>query len=186
MKIDARQFDSLLRDPSAITVVLLTGEDSGMVRERARRLVVAVAGSLDDPFRVVELDRDDASSIASEMASMSLTGGRRVIRLREAGDVVLPHVAKVLEGRPQGFLVLEAPGATSRSKLRGALEKAANGAVIVCYPLEGRALEGEIRAGLADMKVSADGEAMRFLVEHLGVDYSMTRGEKRLRTSGAS
>ena len=177
MKIDARQFDALLRDPGAISVVLLTGDDTGMIRERARRLVMAVAGSLDDPFRVVELDRDGASAIPNEMASMSLTGGRRVIRVREAGDAVLPHVTRMLEGRPHGFLILEAPGAASKSKLRVALDKLPTAAVMVCYPLEGRALEGEIRANLAEMKVSADGEAMRFLVEHLGADHSMTRGE---------
>ncbi|MCX7380575.1 MAG: DNA polymerase III subunit delta [Alphaproteobacteria bacterium] len=177
MKLDARQFEGLLRDPGSVSVVLLAGEDTGMIRERARRLVIAVAGSSDDPFRVAELERENASAIPHEMASLSLTGGRRVVRVREATDTILPFVMAVLEGSPPGFLVLEAPGAASKSKLRAALEKAPKGVAMVCYPLEGRALEAEIRAILGEAKVSADGEALRFLAEHLGADHSMTRGE---------
>lgn len=177
MKLDARQFEGLLRDPGTISVVLLAGEDTGMIRDRARRLVIALAGAVDDPFRVVELDRESAPAIPNEMASMSLTGGRRVVRLREATDAALPFVAQVLEGKPAGFLVLEAPGLASKSKLRLALEKSTTGAAMICYPLEGRALENEIRTTLTDMKVSADVEALRFLADHLGADQSMTRGE---------
>ncbi len=177
MKLEARQIEGFLRDPGSVSAVLLAGEDSGMIRERARRLVIAVAGSTDDPFRVVELDREHASSIADEMASMSLTGGRRVVRVREVTDAMLSHITPVLEGKPAGFLILEAPGLASRSKLRAALEKAPGGVAIICYPLEGRALETEIRAMLTELKVGVDAEALRFLADHLGADQSLTRGE---------
>lgn len=177
MKLDARQFEGLLRDPGPIVAVLLAGEDTGMIRERARRLVVAIAGSADDPFRVVEIERENAAAIPGEMASLSLTGGRRVVRVREAGDTLLTIVEGVMERRPPGFLVIEAPGLPSRSKLRAAMEKSPAGAAMICYPLEGRALESEIRAVLADMKVGVDAEAMRFLTEQLGADHSLTRGE---------
>ena len=84
MKLDARQIERFLLDPGAARVVLLHGEDVGLIRDRASRLVRAVAGASDDPFRVAELDRDGFGRIAEEMASLSLTGGRRVVRVREA------------------------------------------------------------------------------------------------------
>ena len=46
-------------------------------------MIRAVAGALDDPFRVAELDREDIARLPDEAASLSLTGGRRVVRVRE-------------------------------------------------------------------------------------------------------
>ncbi len=55
MKLDARSVPGFLRDPGACRVVLLFGDDAGLIRERAEALVRVVAGTLDDPFRVAEL-----------------------------------------------------------------------------------------------------------------------------------
>ena len=66
--------------PEAVRVVLLYGEDAGMIRDRAETLVRAIAGSLDDPFLIVELARDQMRDLPNEAASMALTGGRRVVR----------------------------------------------------------------------------------------------------------
>ena len=128
MKIDARQIDGFLRNPEAATVVLLHGEDAGLVRERGSMLARAVAGSIDDPFRLVELGRDQADSIADEMASMSLTGGRRVVRVRDATDGLAGQVQRVLDADRGGFLILEAVDLPSRGKLRALVEKAKKGA----------------------------------------------------------
>jgi len=68
----------------------------------AGRLVRAVAGSTDDPFRVVELGREALSDIAAEMASLPLTGGRRVVVVRDAGDAAAAFVQAALAGRGAG------------------------------------------------------------------------------------
>ena len=96
MKLDARQIEGFLRDPATAQVVLLLGDDVGLIRERARRLVVAVAGSSDDPFRVVELDRETIGAIPEEMSSVPMTGGRRVVRVRDVTDGAHGVVEKVL------------------------------------------------------------------------------------------
>ena len=46
----------LRRDAGRAIAVLIYGPDGGAVRERARQLVISVAGSLDDPFAVMRLD----------------------------------------------------------------------------------------------------------------------------------
>ncbi len=177
MKLDARRTEAFLRDPGDVRAVLLHGEDVGLIRERAGRLVRAVAGSTDDPFRVVELERDEFARIPDELASLSLTGGRRVIRVREAGDAATSHVQNALSGRGTGLLVLEAPGLASRAKLRALIEKANDAAAIACYPLEGRALEQAVRTALTEHGVTADNDALTWLAGQLGADQAVTRSE---------
>ena len=82
-KIDARRITGFLGDPPATTrVVLIYGDDLGLVRERADQLTRAVVG--DDPFGLVEVPRDtatrDAGLLAAEAAQPPLTGGRRLVR----------------------------------------------------------------------------------------------------------
>jgi DNA polymerase-3 subunit delta len=177
VRLDARQVEAFLRDPGAARVVLLHGDDVGLIRDRARRLAVAVAGTADDPFRVVELDRDGIGAMADEVAMVPMTGGRRVVRVRDVTDAAAAAVAAALEGKGDGLLVLEAPGLPARGKLRGLVEKAARGAAIGCYPLEGRALEGDIRAALEAAGVTVEADALAWLAQHLGADQAVTRGE---------
>jgi DNA polymerase III subunit delta len=177
MKLDGRRIEAFLNDPGAVRVVLLHGEDVGLIRERAARLVRAVAGSTDDPFRVVELERDEFARIPDELASLSLTGGRRVIRVRDAGDTATAHVQTALAGKGTGLLVLEAAGLASRAKLRALVEKANDTAAIACYPLEGRALEQTIRSTLAEFDVTVDNDALTWLAGQLGADQAVTQSE---------
>jgi DNA polymerase-3 subunit delta len=177
MKLDARRVEAFLRDPGSARVVLLYGDDAGLIRERAGRLVRTVAGSLDDPFRVTELGRDGFGAIAEEMGSMSLMGGRRVVRVREASDAAVGAVKTVLAGKGPGFLVLEGAGLTGASKLRTAVEQAADGAAIACYPLDGRALTELIRTMLGTAGVTVDDDALAWLSGQLGADQAITRAE---------
>ena len=176
MKLDTRQVEGFLRDPAAAQVVLLLGEDVGLIRERAKRLVIAIAGAADDPFRVTDLDRDSLAAVPDEMESPPMTGGRRVVRVRDVTDSAAVIVEKVLAGNSAGFLILEAPG-LGRGKLRTAVERATRGAAITCYPLEGRALEQEIRAALAAAGVSVAPDALSWLAAHLGADQAVTKSE---------
>jgi DNA polymerase-3 subunit delta len=177
MKLASQQVGAFLRDPGPCRVVLLYGEDVGMIHDRAEALVRAVAGSLDDPFRVAELGRDEAARLVDEAASLSLTGGRRVVRLRDTTDATAGAVTTILKGAAPALVVLEAPGLPTRSRLRTLLEAAPDGVAIGCYPEEGRALESTIRAVLGELGVGIDGEAMAWLVAQLGADRAATRQE---------
>ncbi len=177
MKIETRQAERFLRDPGPTRAVLLHGEDEGLIRERAAALAKRVLGTLDDPFRYVELTREEASRIPEEMTALSLTGGRRVVRLREAGDGAAGAVAAALAGPGEALLILEGPGLTGRSKLVTLLTKAADAASIGCYAEDGRALEETIAAILATHRVTAASDALAFLAAQLGADRAVTRAE---------
>jgi DNA polymerase III subunit delta len=140
MKLPPARIQGFLRDPGTCRVVLLYGDDAGMMRERAEALVRAVAGSLDDPFLVTELAREDIRRLPDEAAGLSLMGGRRVVRVRDATDAAADPVATLLKGKAPALVVLEGGALQTRSKLRSLLDAAPDGVSIGCYPEEGRAL----------------------------------------------
>jgi DNA polymerase-3 subunit delta len=178
MRLDAARVPGFLaHPPETYRVVLLYGEDVGLIRERAELLVRAVIGARDDPFRLAELDRDGVGRIGEEMAALALTGGRRVVRLREASDAAAAEVERVLERAGDSLLVMEAPRLAARAKLRALVERAPAGAAIGCYPDEGRSLQQTIRETLAQRGVTADAEALDWLGTQLGADRAATRGE---------
>ncbi len=177
MKLAAQRVAAFLRDPGSCRVVLLYGDDVGMIRDRSAALVRVVAGSLDDPFLVAELNRDEAGRLIEEAASLPLTGGRRVVRLRDVGDAVTGAISNLLQGAAPALVILEAPGLASRSRLRSLIEAAPDGAAIGCYPEEGRALEETIKATLMEAGVSVDSDAVAWLSVQLGSDQASTRQE---------
>ena len=177
MKIPPQRIAAFLREPGTTRVVLLYGEDHGMIRDHAATLVRGVAGSVDDPFLVAELGKDQVSQLAGEAASLPLTGGRRVVRVREATDAVTDAVASVLKGSAPALVVLEAQGLATRSRLRSLVEAAPDGAAIACYPEEGRALSETIRAALSEANVNIDADALSWLTDQLGADRVSTRQE---------
>ncbi|WP_144299608.1 DNA polymerase III subunit delta [Elioraea rosea] len=181
MKLDARRIPAFLADPGAARGVLLYGPDTGLVRERAEGLVRLAAGSLDDPFRVSEPRREQAASdpglLAGEMAALSLMGGRRAVRLREATDSLAPAIEAALAVPGDTLLVVEAGELPARSKLRALFERAANAAAVPCYADTGAALRQVIAQTLGESGVTADADAVAWLADNLGADRGLTRSE---------
>jgi DNA polymerase-3 subunit delta len=178
MRIDASRVAAFLRDPGNCRVVLLFGDDTGLIRERAEAMVLAAAGSLDDPFRVAEFGRDDIARLTDEAAALSLTGGRRVVRLREVTDAAATTaVQAVLSSPASALVVIEGAGLPARSRLRQLLDAAPEGAAIGCYPEDARALSETIRGWLSAARVQIDREALAWLVTQLGADRTATRAE---------
>ena len=177
MKLEPRRVEAFLNEPGAVRAVLLYGDDAGLIAERAARLLRRVAGAVADPFRTVELPREAQARIGEEMASLSLTGGRRVVRLRDAADGCTAEVEAALAGGGSALLILEAPGLPSRSRLRAALERATDAVAIGCYAAAGASLGREIRERLQERGVAVDAAAQAWLTERLGGDLVATRGE---------
>jgi DNA polymerase-3 subunit delta len=177
VRLEAHRVEAFLRNPGATRAVLLYGEDAGLISERAGRVTRVVAGALDDPFRVADLDREAHRRILEEVRSPSLAGGRRVVRVRDAGDSVTALVESALTEPEAALMVLEAPSLPARSRLRVLIERAADAVGIGCYPPDASSLASEIRAGLEAFEVVADADALGWLVTRLGSDVIATRAE---------
>jgi DNA polymerase-3 subunit delta len=177
MKLDSRSVERFLRDPGATRGVLLYGEDEGLVRARAATLVRVVVGQADDPFRVADLARDTHGGVKAEMTALSLTGGRRVVRLREAADSLTSALLAALEGPGEALLIVEAGALQTKSKLRALFEQRSDVVAIACQREEGRTLEETIRSVLGAREVSVDAQALAWLSGQLGADHGVTRQE---------
>ena len=179
MRVEARDIERFVgHPPPACRAVLLHGEDAGLVRERGTALTRAVAGGTDDAFRVASLDRDAHARLPEEATALSLIGGRRVVRVRDAGDALAGDLARVLDGAADALIVLEAAAALpARSKLRALCEARADAAVIPCYPAEGRALGAALDTMVTEAGARIDRDALAALTDLLGADRIAARGE---------
>jgi DNA polymerase-3 subunit delta len=180
-KIDARRVNGILADPAGFRAVLLHGEDAGLARERAEQLVRAVLGGrTDDPFRLTDLTREEAARprlLAGEAAALAMTGGRRVIRLREATDAHAGPLKDALAAAGDALIVMEGGELSARSKLRGLAEAAAEVAVMACYRERGDELARSIARMLREQGVEAESAALEWLAARLGEDRMQTRRE---------
>ena len=183
MRISAGRVAAFLKQPPReIRAVLLYGPDSGLARERADDLARSVCPDLQDPFRVVELSGPavaaDPARLADEAAQMSLIGGRRVVRVREAGDRLAALFRGVLDDAPgEGFIVVEAGDLPSSSALRRVFDASPRAAAIGCYPDTSRERSAVIHEVLKARRIAVSGDAVQYLVEHLGGDRLLTRAE---------
>jgi DNA polymerase-3 subunit delta len=183
MKLTAAQVERFLRSPDPRAgAILVYGPDEGLVRERVERLI---AGALDDPadpFRLSELALDTVRSeparLVDEARAMTFTGGRRVVRLRQASDQATPACRLLLaEQGVDALVVIDAGDLGASSSLRRLIEQAANAAAIACYRDQGRELGAQIDRLLAEHGLAAAPDARAYLVEHLGADRGVTRSE---------
>ncbi len=183
MKIAAGRVEGFVKAPDpAVRAVLVYGPDLGLIKERAERLARTVVPDLADPFRVAEFAaaalKDDPARLADEAAAMSLTGGRRVVRVRDAGDAHAAAFERFLDD-PVGdaLVVIEGGELGPRSKLRQLFEAATAGAALPCYADEGGGLEAVIVETLRRHGQTAEPDALAYLADHLGGDRRLTRSE---------
>jgi DNA polymerase III subunit delta len=183
VKLTAARVDGFLRHPDPeIRAIFLFGPDLGLVRERADAAGRSVSDDLRDPFRVADLTgamlATDPARLFDETAQISLLGGRRLVRVREAGDAHGALFARFLADSPgDALVVVEAGDLPARGALRRAFDDAPHAVAIGCYPDTARDLALVIGESLAAHKIAASRDAVEFLVAHLGGDRLLTRSE---------
>jgi DNA polymerase-3 subunit delta len=183
VKLPAGRVAAFLRRPDPETrAVLFHGPDAGLVRERADAVARTICPDPRDPFRVAELSAAalaaDPARLADEAAQLSLMGGRRVVRVREAGDALAPLCRRFLAETPgDALVVVEAGDLPARSALRRVFDEASDAVAIGCYPDSARDLAAVVRETCAARDIAISRDAVEFLVAHLGGDRLLTRAE---------
>ena len=168
--------------PESVTAILLYGPDMGLVRERAQALTRLIVEDPKDPFRVSEIPaselRDDPARLSDEAAAIAFTGGRRVVRIRDATDAIARPIVDFCNA-PFGdaLVIIETGTLLPRSKLRTAFEGAKQAAAVPCYGDEGKALQDVVLEALGKSKIRVSADAMSYLLENLGGDRMVSRSE---------
>jgi len=183
MEIKPAQIDRFVAHPPAdLVAALVFGPDHGAVRERANALVRSIVPDLSDAFRITELEEDriasDPAILRDEAAALSMLGGRRVLRIRDAGNGLTPIISSFLAD-PAGdaLIVVEAGDLAKSSSLRQLFLRADNAAAIACYADNAQNLEALIRATLSANGLSIGPDALHLLAARLGSDRAVTRSE---------
>ena len=171
----------LRRDGEKAVAVLIYGPDGGTVRERARQLVISVAGSIDDPFAVARLDDAglvaDPARLADEAQALSFGGGRRVVWVENAGSGFLKAMPLVTSAAPGNLIVAEAGALAKSAGLRALFEPAAHLWIVPCYEDSAIDLERLIAEELDAKGLATDIEVREALIALLGADRRMSRQE---------
>lgn len=184
MKIPPRNLDGFVKKPPAdMLAVLVYGPDEGLVRERMKLLSLTVVEDANDPFNAVEITNeqllDSPSLLTDEARSISMLGGRRVIRLRGATDKVAGIVKDTLAALKPGdnLVLVESDSLSPRAPLRLLFENADNAAAVPCYVDDERDIGRVIEGGLRDAGYSAAPEALAFMASSVVGDRAVARGE---------
>ncbi len=183
MYLTGASVDAFIRKPGAAVAALVFGPDRGQVRERMAAIGRAVAGDTSDPFRAVELSaaqlKSDPARLFDEAAALALGGGRRLVVVRDAGDTNADLFERFLAEAKDAaaFVLVEGGDLPKRSALRAAFESARTAAAIACYPDDARAARALIGGILREHGLAADTDVLDLLVDRLGPDRDLIRGE---------
>jgi DNA polymerase-3 subunit delta len=183
VKLKPAQIDAFLQRPGATyRVAVIYGPDLGLVRERGQQLCQSFLAEPLDSFNSIELSekqlQDDGALFVDEMAALSFTGGKRVVRVRDAGEPTGKAVQAFLDA-PVGesLAVIEARDLSPRSKLRKLAESHKQAVAIPCYAVEGANLGRVVRDMLTAAGKAAEPDALHTLTAFLGADRALIRAE---------
>ncbi len=163
--------------------LLVHGNDTGGVRELARKAIGTLLGeAAGDPFALVQLDeemlKEDPGRLVDEMRSVSMFGGRRVIRVRDAGNAFRDAMKPVLAlDAAEAIIVAEAPGLKKESALAKLFAKEKRLAALPVYADDATDVQRLIDEVLAEHDLAIDRDARMALAPLLGADRLATRNE---------
>ena len=162
-------------------IFLAYGPDGGLVRESAQRLIRYLSG--DDPasanvtiFDGPELTADP-SLLVLEARSVSLFGGKRIIRVRNATKALVMPLTDLRDDPGGTAIVLEADNLPPRDALRALVEAAKLGRALPCYPDSDETLVALMRESFNQAGIRVDQDVIPTLREILGNDREITRRE---------
>lgn len=186
-EIKAHEADRLIaRGLPAQPVILIYGPDTGLVSERADRLVKGANLPTDDPFCFVRLDADalrgEPGRLIDEARSIGLFGGDRLVLVQStASDKTLSDALEILLADPPiGTTVIVKAGDLKKSApLRKLCEKSRNAIAIPCYADDTRTLNALIDEEMQAAGLRLTSEARQQLLELIGGDRLATRNEVR-------
>ncbi len=184
MKIAPKNIEGFIKKPAPETLAILVyGPDEGLIRERLDLLTKNIVADIHDPFNVAEFSaevlNENPSRLMDEAQSLSMLGGRRVVRVRDASDKITETVKGVLSALRSGdnLILLEGGELSPRSSLRLLLEGADNGTAIPCYVEDARDIGRVIGDALRAAGYTIPTDAVTYMAENVTGDRAVARSE---------
>ena len=183
MKISPKKLDSFIKNPPPdIVAFLVYGQDIGLIHETVLRIASSVLENLSDPFRVSELNGDEAlknpSKLIDEFTAQSLVGGKRIVRLQLTGQNISETLKYLFTLKNcDAILIIEAGNLKTTSPVRRLMEKEKGAVVVPCYQDNETELSNLISEVIQPHGLTISAAARNYLLNHLGSDRMVSRGE---------
>ena len=183
--LKSAEVDSFVARPSPERpIVLVFGPDSGLVHERAEKIIKASVDDPNDPFALVRIEGDtlasEPSRLVEEAHTVPLFGGKRAVWVKAGPKNFAAAVEAVVASPPVDCrIVIEAGDLRRNAPLRAICEKAKSAAVIACYVDNERDLIRLVDDEMRDAKLSIAPDARAALVSLIGGDRQASRSEIR-------
>ena len=185
MKLASNQLDAFVRNPpSSVRVILVYGPDAGLVSERTKQIALKTIPDLNDPFSLSVMTgaqvASDPARFYDETAALSLTGGKRLIRIQQPTETAAKALESFLADPPatDSLILIEGGELDKKSKLRKLCETDSPlVAAIPCYAEDAAARQRTVTAQLEANKLTASREIIRLLADILPPDRLALRSE---------
>jgi len=182
--LKAAEIDRFVTNPpDGGAVVLVFGPDTGLVSERATRLVAKASEGDSDPFNLIKIDAAELSSdpnrLIDEVLTVPLFGGRRIVWVKDAsGKNLNPALEPVLNLDDwETFVVLEGGDIKKGAGLRKLVETHKRAVALPCYADNDRGIDQLIDEETREAGLTITREARTALHSLLGGDRMASRGE---------
>jgi DNA polymerase III subunit delta len=181
VQIKPADADRLLAKPDpAVRVVLIYGDDEGLVAERAEKFARAVTGTDGDHLRLdPAVLSENPGRIADEAHAIPMFGGKRAISIRIAGNRSLEKaLEEILDNPPVDSWVIVIAGELRKSSpLRKLGETHARAWAIPCYADSDRDLDKIIDEETRNAALTIAADARTALKGLIGSDRLISRSE---------
>jgi len=183
--LKSSEVESFVARPDAARMVMLVyGEDAGLVRERVDALIAKFVDDPKDPFQLARLEGDalagDPVRLVEEASTVPLLGGRRAVWVKAGTRNIAPAVEPLLASRViECRVVIEAGELRRNAPLRVLCERAKSAVTLPCYPDAEKELTRLIDQEMRESGLAIAPEARAALVPLLGGDRLASRHEIR-------
>lgn len=181
MKLPPRDIENFIKKPSSnIGAILLYGPDEGLIRERLNFLTKNITS---DPIDINDINEgsllEQTSLLLDEANSISMFGGKKVIRLRSASDKSSSTIKATLKSLSanSNLILVEAGELSPRSSLRILFETEENSTAIPCYVEDASSLSRVISEAIKKAGYNASSDVVNHIATNVVGDRGLARSE---------
>lgn len=165
-----------LKNPdSGIKCIVIFGTNEGKIADYCSQFAKCICSDLNDAFRVINLNMDylskDIGALFGEYNAQSLLGGRRVIIVRDATDILTKHLKLLLDdNKSDSLLILTSTSINTKSSLVNLGKDRDDFAIISCYEDREKDIKSFVREYLIKNQITISEEASELLCMRLSND----------------
>ena len=183
MNIKLEQVDGIVKSlPPAIRGVVIYGSNEGMISSLAQQFIKAVSPDVYDAFHVSYLDMADVTAdisvLYAEFNAQSLMGGRRVVVIKDASNLLTKNLKEMLaESSSDSLLVITSSSLKTKDSL-ALLAKDSNAFYgIGCYDDRDEDITSFVSKFISKQGLKADNMTLQLLCSRLSNDRKISQNE---------